>query len=252
MAHVAGDRAAQNLAQHEGEFGARHRLGAKIIVLRGMVLGAVAQDLSSNRCNICNGDVADPLLSSKHRQCTACWRRHVQHSFHEHVGVQMRLGSATGRDVALDQREPGEFRVGAVIVGKDALIDNVLHPCLLGSVIGVMVAVMAVSSGRSSAKAKRVGSGGSVGKQSQSVTQSGPAQSAQSPSAVQSASPARPGTPAAAAAKPASAWTGMLGGALLGLGLGALLSNMGVGASLASMISTMLMVRLLVMAGLFI
>jgi predicted lipid-binding transport protein (Tim44 family) len=120
-------------------------------------------------------------------------------------------------------------------------------------VMGVMVAVMAVSIGLSSAEAKRMGSGSSVGKQSQSVNQSAPAQSAQSPAAMQSAAPARPGaTPAAAAPKPASAWKGMLGGALLGLGLGALLSSMGMGGALASMISTMLMVGLLVMAGLFI
>ena len=39
---------------------------------------------------------------------------------------------------------------------------------------------------------------------------------------------------------------------MLGLGLGALLSSMGIGGGLASMISTMLMVGLLVMAGLFI
>ena len=120
-------------------------------------------------------------------------------------------------------------------------------------VMGVMVAIMAVSIGLSSAEAKRMGSGGSVGKQSQSVNQSGSAQSAQSPAAMQSAAPARPGaTPAAAAPKPASPWKGMLGGALLGLGLGALLSSMGIGGGLASMISTMLMVGLLVMAGLFI
>ena len=36
-------------------------------------------------------------------------------------------------------------------------------------VLGVMVAIMAVSIGLSSAEAKRMGSGGSVGKQSQSV-----------------------------------------------------------------------------------
>ncbi|SMP77932.1 Tim44 domain-containing protein [Noviherbaspirillum suwonense] len=120
-------------------------------------------------------------------------------------------------------------------------------------VMGVMVAIMAVSIGLSSAEAKRMGSGSSVGKQSQSVNQSSPAQSAQSPAAMQSAAPARPGaTPAAAAPKPASPWKGMLGGALLGLGLGALLSSMGIGGALASMISTMLMVGLLVVAGLFI
>jgi predicted lipid-binding transport protein (Tim44 family) len=85
------------------------------------------------------------------------------------------------------------------------------------------------------------------------VNQAGPAQSAQSPAASQSAAAARPATPAAAAAaKPASPWKGILGGALLGLGLGALLSSMGIGGGLASMISTMLMVGLLVMAGLFI
>ena len=38
-------------------------------------------------------------------------------------------------------------------------------------VMGVMVAVMAVSIGLSSAEAKRMGSGSSVGKQSQSVNQ---------------------------------------------------------------------------------
>jgi predicted lipid-binding transport protein (Tim44 family) len=119
-------------------------------------------------------------------------------------------------------------------------------------VMGVMVAIMAVSIGLSSAEAKRMGSGGSVGKQSQSVNQSAPAQSAQSPAAMQSAAPARAAAPAAAAPKPASAWKGMLGGALLGLGLGAMLSSMGIGGGLASMISTMLMVGLLVMAGLFI
>jgi len=120
-------------------------------------------------------------------------------------------------------------------------------------VMGVMVAIMAVSIGLSNADAKRMGSGNSVGKQSQSVNQSSPAQSAQSPAAMQSATPARPGaTPAAAAAKPASPWKGMLGGALLGLGLGALLSSMGLGGAMASMISTMLMVGLLALAGLFI
>jgi len=119
-------------------------------------------------------------------------------------------------------------------------------------VVGMLVAVMAVSIGLSNAEAKRLGNGGSVGKQSQSGTQSGPPQSAQSPSAMQSTSPARTASPAAAVAKPASPWKGMLGGALLGLGLGALFSSIGIGSGLASMITTMLMVGLLVMAGLFI
>jgi predicted lipid-binding transport protein (Tim44 family) len=119
-------------------------------------------------------------------------------------------------------------------------------------IMGVMVAIMAVSIGLSSAEAKRMGGGGSVGKQSQSVTRSAPAQSAQSPAAAQSAAPARPAAPAAVPPKPASPWKGILGGALLGLGLGALLSHLGIGGALASMISTILMVALLAFAAMFI
>jgi predicted lipid-binding transport protein (Tim44 family) len=44
----------------------------------------------------------------------------------------------------------------------------------------------------------------------------------------------------------------MLGGALLGLGLGALLSHFGLGGAVASMISTILMVALLALAAMFI
>ncbi|HEY0490738.1 MAG TPA: Tim44-like domain-containing protein [Telluria sp.] len=68
----------------------------------------------------------------------------------------------------------------------------------------------------------------------------------------------RPAAAGAAAAAPAAAaakggmWKGMLGGALLGLGLGALLSSMGLGGAAASMIASILMIALLAMAGLFI
>lgn len=92
---------------------------------------------------------------------------------------------------------------------------------------------------------KRMGGGGSFGKQSQGVSRQAPSQSAASNSA-------RPASPAAVPPKPASPWRGMLGGALLGLGLGALLSSMGLGGAMASMISTMLMVGLLAAAGFFI
>jgi predicted lipid-binding transport protein (Tim44 family) len=120
-------------------------------------------------------------------------------------------------------------------------------------IMGVMVAIMAISIGLSSAEAKRMGGGGSIGKQSQSVSRSTPAQSAQSPAAAQSAAPApRPAPPAAVPPKPASPWKGILGGALLGLGLGALLSHLGIGGAFASMISTILMVALLGFAAMFI
>ena len=92
---------------------------------------------------------------------------------------------------------------------------------------------------------KRMGGGGSFGKQSQSVNRQAPSQSTAS-------NTARPGSPAAVPPKPASPWRGMLGGALLGLGLGALFSSMGLGGAMASMISTMLMVGLLAAAGFFI
>jgi hypothetical protein len=87
--------------------------------------------------------------------------------------------------------------------------------------ITLVVAATALSGVVTEAQAKRMGSGGSVGKQSQSVSRQAPMQNQAAP-AAKSAAPAA-AAPAAAAAKPASAWKGLLGGALLGLGLGALL-----------------------------
>lgn len=50
-------------------------------------------------------------------------------------------------------------------------------------------------------------------------------------------------------ARPRSRFGGMLGGALLGLGLGALLSHMGIGGDMAGMISTILMITLIYFAA---
>jgi predicted lipid-binding transport protein (Tim44 family) len=117
--------------------------------------------------------------------------------------------------------------------------------------LSLMVAVSALSVVVTDAQAKRMGGGSSFGKQSQSARQA-PAQ--QAPMQNQAAAPAKQAAPAAAAANAAkpSMWKGLLGGALLGLGLGALLSGLGIGGALASMISTILMVALLAIAGLFI
>jgi predicted lipid-binding transport protein (Tim44 family) len=102
------------------------------------------------------------------------------------------------------------------------------------------------------ADAKRMGGGGSFGKQSQSFQRSAPPQYSQPSNAAKpAAAPNAAGAGAAAAAK-SSPWKGMLGGALLGLGLGALLSHLGIGGALASMISTMLMIALAVFAVMFI
>ncbi|WP_394779903.1 Tim44 domain-containing protein [Undibacterium sp.] len=112
----------------------------------------------------------------------------------------------------------------------------------------MMIALGAVTLGVADAEAKRVGGGGAIGRQSQNVSrQAPPAQAA--PSAAKPAPAAAPG---ATPPKPASPWKGILGGALLGLGLGALFSSMGMGGAMASMLSSILMVGLLAAAGMFI
>lgn len=118
--------------------------------------------------------------------------------------------------------------------------------------VALIVAVMTLSVGMSAVEAKRLGGGGSIGKQSSSASRQ-----AQSPAPMQQnqAAAAKPAAPAAApapaAAKP-SMWKGLLGGALLGLGLGALLSHFGLGGALASMISTILTVALIALAIMFV
>jgi len=115
----------------------------------------------------------------------------------------------------------------------------------------VLVGVLAFSGAISDAQAKRMGGGGSFGRQSQSVNRQ-----ALPPSHNQASNVAKPAAPAATpqtpAAKPASPWKGMLGGALLGLGLGALLSHLGIGGALASAIGSILMIALLAAAVFFI
>jgi len=118
--------------------------------------------------------------------------------------------------------------------------------------LGIMIAVTALSLAVTNAEAKRLGGGGSsFGRQSQNVTRQAPMQSSQAPTAAKAA-PAPAPTPAVPPAKPASPWKGILGGALLGLGLGALFSSLGMGGAMASMLSTLLMVGLLALAVMFI
>lgn len=97
--------------------------------------------------------------------------------------------------------------------------------------------------------AKPLGGGRSIGRQSQSVTrqQAAPAAPVQRQQAAPAAAPAPAAVP-----KPASRWKGMLGGALLGLGLGAMLSHFGLGGAMASAISSILMIVLLAGAAYFI
>lgn len=117
--------------------------------------------------------------------------------------------------------------------------------------IALFVAVLTLSAGLPDAEARRLGGGGSFGKQSQKASRPQPMQNQAAAPAKPAAAPAAAGAGAAAAAKP-SMWKGLLGGALLGLGLGALFSSLGLGGAMASMISTMLMVALLAFAAMFI
>jgi predicted lipid-binding transport protein (Tim44 family) len=114
--------------------------------------------------------------------------------------------------------------------------------------IGLMLAISAISLLATEAQARRMGGGASFGRQSHSVSRQ-----AQMPSRNQATNTAKPATPQQGVTpKPASPWKGMLGGALLGLGLGALLSHFGLGGAMASMISSLLMVALLAFAAMFI
>jgi predicted lipid-binding transport protein (Tim44 family) len=117
--------------------------------------------------------------------------------------------------------------------------------------ITLMLMVTTMTLVISEAEARRMGGGGSFGRQSQSVTRSAPSQSSQSATTAPKPA-AAPNNAAGAPAKPASPWRGILGGALLGLGLGALLSHFGLGGAMASMISTLLMIGLLAFAVMFI
>jgi predicted lipid-binding transport protein (Tim44 family) len=113
----------------------------------------------------------------------------------------------------------------------------------------MMIAVTAMSM-IAEATARPMGGGRSIGRQSSTVSrqQAAPAPM-QRPAAAPSAAPA---APAAIPPKPASRWKGMLGGALLGLGLGAMLSHFGMGGAMASMFSSILMIALLALAAMFI
>lgn len=117
---------------------------------------------------------------------------------------------------------------------------------------GAMIALSAVSM-MSELSARPMGGSKSFGRQSSSVssmpkqTTTAPAPTAPTaaPAAAPTATrPAAAPAPAAPAPKP-SMWKGILGGALLGLGLGALLSHFGLGGAMASAISSILMIALI-------
>jgi predicted lipid-binding transport protein (Tim44 family) len=119
-----------------------------------------------------------------------------------------------------------------------------------------MIAVTALSF-VADAFARPVGGGRSVGRQSSSVSRMrapapAPAPAPyQQPGYQQRPAPA-PMAPAQVPQRRPSMWKGVLGGALLGLGLGALFSHFGIGGAMASALSSILMILLLVFAVMFI
>lgn len=115
----------------------------------------------------------------------------------------------------------------------------------------VLVAALALTGVHAEA-AKRLGGGGSFGKQSSNVTQR-QATPAPAPAPTQNAGAAqsanKPGAPAPAAAQPAKRpWGAMLGGLAAGLGLAWLASSLGMGEGLANMMTMLLLAGLVFMA----
>ena len=122
-----------------------------------------------------------------------------------------------------------------------------------------MVLALTATAMVSEAIARPMGGRRSFGRQSQTVRQMpAPAPAPMTPMNRQAAQPS-PAAPMAGAAgaramqpKRPSMWKGLLGGALLGLGLGALFSHLGIGGAMASMLSTQLMLALLAFAVMFV
>ncbi|MBP0635057.1 Tim44 domain-containing protein [Cupriavidus sp. AcVe19-6a] len=121
---------------------------------------------------------------------------------------------------------------------------------LVGSLVTALAVGMAFD-----AEAKRMGGSRSVGKQSESVTQrqqtqpTSPTQQAQQP--AQQAAPATAGAAgaaAAAAAAPKRNWGGILGGIAAGLGIGWLLSHLGLGGAALSFLSNLILIAIVAFA----
>ncbi len=99
--------------------------------------------------------------------------------------------------------------------------------------------------------ARRMGGGGSFGKQSSQPMQRNTQQAQPAQNQNAATRPQQNAAAAPAAAQRPSMMRNILGGALLGLGLGALLSHLGIGGALASIISTVLTFGLIALAVMF-
>ncbi|MEO7390796.1 MAG: TIM44-like domain-containing protein [Ramlibacter sp.] len=110
----------------------------------------------------------------------------------------------------------------------------------------VLVAILATASFESEA-ARRLGGGGSTGRQSSNVTQRETAKPAPASPAQNQAAPAAPGANPAAAA-PKRPWGAMLGGLAAGLGLAWLAHSLGLGAAFGQFLMIALVVLVVMVA----
>lgn len=118
--------------------------------------------------------------------------------------------------------------------------------------IAMLVVASAMVVSVTDAEAKRLGSGGSIGRQSSNVTRQ-----ATPPSNSGNFSQARPATPPAVTPgvtppKPGIPWKGIAGGLIGGALLGAALSHFGLGGAAASMLGSLLTFALIGFAILFV
>lgn len=116
--------------------------------------------------------------------------------------------------------------------------------------VAMMVVASAMAITVSDADAKRLGGGGSIGRQSSNVTrQAAPASPG---SNLNQARPAAPvAAPGAVPPKPASPWKGIVGGLVGGALLGAMFSHFGMGGALAGALGSILPMLLLAGAAFF-
>ncbi|MFZ6844008.1 Tim44 domain-containing protein [Undibacterium sp. RuTC16W] len=122
------------------------------------------------------------------------------------------------------------------------------------AIVSIMLVAGALAMTVSDADAKRLGGGGSIGRQSNNVSRQA-APPANSPNS--NFNQAKPAAPAAAPAavtppKPASPWKGIVGGLIGGALLGAMFSHFGLGGALGGALGSILTIALLAFAVLFI
>ncbi len=120
------------------------------------------------------------------------------------------------------------------------------------TLFGLLLALTAFSMVAES-NARPLGGGKTIGRQSQNVQRTAPVPApAAAPAQRPAAAPAAAPVPPAPVPKPPSPWKGILGGALLGLGLGALFSHFGMGAGMAGALGSILTIGLILLAIYFV